>query len=193
MFEMLLQDLRYAARGLIRSPGFALTAIATAAIGIGAATAVFSVVDRILFRSLPYPAADRLVSVGMLAPLDTNEFIMPDAYFMWQKTEQPFESMTSFIAGGAECDVSGEPPARLGCLSVESNFLSTLGLSMAAGRFFTAEEDVPNAPGVSVITHALWQTRFGADPSVIGRALSIDGRSTTIVGVLPAAFEMPTH
>jgi hypothetical protein len=100
--ESLLQDLRYAARGFARQPLFTLTTVFAAALGIGSATAVFSVVDRILFRSLPYAQDDRLVSLGMIAPLDTNEFLFADAYFDWRKHQTPFTSITSFTAGVAD-------------------------------------------------------------------------------------------
>lgn len=195
MFETLLQDLRYAVRGLLRSPGFALTAIATAAVGIGAATAVFSVVDRILFRSLPYPDADRLVSVGLTTPLDINEFITPDIYFDWRKNQQPFSEMTSFTSAATDCDLNEDHPLRLTCAVVEANFFSTLGLTPALGRFFMPEEDLPNGPGVAgvgVLSQEFWQLRFAGDPAAVGRTIRLDGRSVTIVGVLPAGFEMPT-
>jgi len=111
-FESLRLDIRYALRGMVRSPLFTLTAVLAAALGIGATTAVFSVVDRILFRSLPYPADDRLVSVGMMTPLDTNEFLFPDAYFDWRQLQQPFESITSFTAGVVDCDLAAWIPSR---------------------------------------------------------------------------------
>ena len=98
-FRESLQDLRYAARGFARQPLFTLTAVFAAALGIGSTTAVFSVVDRILFRSLPYAHDERLVSLGMMAPLDTNEFLFADAYFDWRKHQTPFTSITSFTAG----------------------------------------------------------------------------------------------
>jgi putative ABC transport system permease protein len=190
--ETLAQDFRYAARALRRAPAFALTAILTAALGIGAATAVFSVVDRILFRSLPFPHEDRLVSVGMMAPLDTNEFLLPDAYFDFRRDQAAFESITSFTAGIAGCDLSEVNPVRLGCAQVEGNFLPTLGFAPFLGRNFTPLEDRPGAPPVALITYGLWQSRFGRDPNVVGRVLSIDGRPITIVGVLPPNFEHPT-
>jgi putative ABC transport system permease protein len=105
-FETLLQDLRYTARGLARNPMFAVTAIFAAALGIGSTTAVFSVVDRILFRSLPYPDENRLVSIGMLAPLDTNEFMLSGNYVDFRRNQTPFESMTSFVAGVGGCDLT---------------------------------------------------------------------------------------
>ena len=130
---------------------FTLTAVFAAALGIGSTTAVFSVVDRILFRSLPYAQDDRLVSLGMTAPLDTNEFLFADAYFDWRKHQTPFTSITSFTAGVADCDLTETNPMRLGCSMVEGNFLLTFGISPILGRNFTAEEDVPNGPRVALI------------------------------------------
>ena len=190
--ESLLQDLRYAARGFARQPLFTLTAVFAAALGIGSATAVFSVVDRILFRSLPYAQDDRLVSLGMIAPLDTNEFLFADAYFEWRKHQTPFTSITSFTAGVADCDLTQTNPLRLGCAQVEGNFLTTFGVSPILGRDFTAQEDVPNGPRVALMHYGLWQSRFGRDPNIPGKTVLIDGQPVTIVGVLPANFEMPT-
>ena len=187
------QDLRYAARGFARNPLFTITAVLAAALGIGATTAVFSVVDRILFRSLPYPHDDRLVSIGEMAPLDSNEFLLPDAYFDWRKYQTPFESMTSFTAGIADCDLTETNPVRLGCARVEANFLPVLGLEPILGRNFTADEDRPNSgERVALLSFGLWQSRFGRDPGIVGRTISIDSQPMRIVGVLPASFEMPT-
>src|SRR5579863_6347202 len=158
---------------MARSPIFTLTAVLAAALGIGATTAVFSVVDRILFRSLPYPQDDRLVSVGMMAPLDTNEFILPDAYFLWRKHQQPFESITSFTAGIAACDLTEEQPLRLGCSYVEGNFLPSFGLAPFLGRNFKPEEDRPGAPKVALISYGLWQRRFGADLRIPGKVITL--------------------
>ena len=191
-FESLLQDLRYALRGFARQPMFAVTAVFAAALGIGSTTAVFSVVDRILFRSLPYREDNRLVSLGMMAPLDTNEFLFAESYFDWRKHQTPFESVTSFAAAIGDCDLTESNPLRLSCADVEANFLPTLGISPILGRNFTKEEDVRNGPRVVLISYGLWQSRFGRDPNVIGKRVSIDGGLVTILGVLPANFEMPT-
>jgi predicted permease len=150
------------------------------------------VVDRILFRGLPYAHDDRLVSLGMMAPLDTNEFLFADAYFDWRKHQTPFTSITSFTAGVADCDLTQTNPLRLGCAQVEGNFLSTFGISPVLGRNFTAQEDVPNGPRVALMTYGLWQSRFARDPNISGKTVLIDDRPVTIVGVLPANFEMPT-
>ncbi|HYL74935.1 MAG TPA: ABC transporter permease [Bryobacteraceae bacterium] len=192
MLDTLIQDLRYAARGFARNPMFTLTAVLAAALGIGATTAMFSVVDRILFRSLPYPEDDRLVSIGMMAPLDSNEFLLPDAYFDWRKLQTPFQAITSFTAGIADCDLTESNPVRLGCARVEANFLPTLGLAPIVGRNFTAEEDLPNGPRVALLSHGMWQSRFASDPNIAGKKILLDAQPVTIVGVLPASFEMPT-
>ena len=190
--EGLLQDLRYALRGFARQPLFTLTAVFAAALGIGSTTAVFSVVDRILFRSLPYPEDDRLVSLGMMAPLDTSEFLFAETYFDWRKHQTPFASVTSFTAGVSDCDLTEANPMRLGCALVERNFLQVLGIAPSLGRNFRAEEDVPNGPAVALMSHGLWQTRFAKDPNIAGKTVLLDGKQVTIIGVLPTSFEMPT-
>jgi len=190
-FDSLLQDLRFALRGLRNRPGFALVAILTLAVGIGSTTSVFSVVDRILFRSLPYPHDDRLVSFGDKAPFEANEFVLGPDYVDWKKAQTPFESVTSFIPGGADCDLTEKNPVRLKCALVESTFLPTFGIQPFLGRNFSSDEDRPNAPRVALITYGLWRSRFASDLNLPGRAISLDGRPTTVVGVLPPQFEMP--
>src|SRR5467141_364018 len=190
-FDALAQDLRFALRGLRKRPGFALIAIVTLALGIGSTTAVFSVVDRILFRSLPYPHDERLVSFGDKAPFEANEFVLGPDYVDWKKAQTPFESVTSFVPGGADCDLTEQNPVRLKCALVESTFLPTFGIRPLLGRNFTPEEDRPNAQRVALISYGLWRSRFAGDPNLPGRAISLDGRPTVVVGILPVQFEMP--
>ena len=190
--DALVQDLRFAFRGFANRPGFATVAILTLALGIGSTTAVFSVVDRILFRSLPYPQDDRLVSFGDTAPFEANEFVLGPDYVDWKKAQTPFESLTSFIPAGADCDLTERNPVRLKCALVEATFLPTFGIQPLLGRNFTSDEDRPNAPHVALVTYGLWRSRFASDPNLPGRAISLDGKPTVIVGVLPAQFEMPS-
>ncbi len=190
--EGLFQDVRYVTRGLRRHPGFAIAAIVAAALGIGASTAVFSAVDRILFRPLPYRDEARLVSLGMMAPLDSNEFLFSENYFDLRHHPGPLREVTSFQAGHFACDLTENHPLRLNCLRAESNFLDTLGIAPAAGRAFTAAEDRPNGPPVAMISYGLWSSRFGRDPSIEGKILVLDGVPTRITGVLPKDFLMPT-
>src|ERR1035438_6432202 len=146
VYKEMLTDLRYALRGLRRNPAFAVTAILAAALGIGAATAVFSVVDRILFRGLPYAHAERMASVGMLAPLDTNEFMFAVEYFDLQRgtanKQTPFESVTAFQAGSYACDLTEPKPLRMDCLRLQANFLDTFGVAPLLGRSFTDRKSV---------------------------------------------------
>ena len=190
--DAFLQDIRYAIRGLLRNPAFSLTAILAAALGIGATSAVFSVVDRILFRPLPYSNGDRLVSVGMMTPLDTNEFFLAEPYFDLRKHPGPFQEVTAFQAGTIETDLTEANPLRLNALRLEANFLPVFGITPAAGRVFTASEDRPGGPPVAMISYAMWQSRFAGDPNAVGRSLPLDGTPHQIVGVLPKNFEMPT-
>lgn len=189
--DALLQDLRFALRLLAKSPGFALVVVLTLSVGVGATAAVFSVVDRLLFRSLPYPQDDRLVSFGDKAPFEANEFVLGPDYVDWRRQQTPFESVTSFVPGGEDCDLTEQNPVRLKCALVESTFLPTFGIQPLLGRNFAPDEDRPNAPRVALISYGLWRSRFGGDPNLPGLAILLDGRPTIVVGILPAQFEMP--
>jgi len=170
---------------------FTAAAVLTLALGIGATTAVFSVIDRILFRSLPYAHDDRLVSVGLVAPIMPQEFMLGNSYYVWKETQKPFEGFTSW-SGVNLCDLSEANPAHLACANVEADFLPTLGIGLLRGRNFLPDEDVPNAPRVAMISYGLWKSRFGMTEDVLGKTISIDGDITRIVGVLPPTFELPT-
>ena len=189
--ENLIQDVRYALRNYRRKPGFALAVIAVTAAGIGATTAVFSVVDRVLFRSLPYADAQQLVSLGIRIPWLEYDFLTTGSYMELRRDPKPLQAVTSW-GGVADCDITGNQPVRLACASAESTFLPVLGVEPALGRNFTKEEDQPNVPGVALISYGLWKGRFGGDREVVGRRIEIDGRPVLIVGVLPEDFELPT-
>ncbi|HKW25173.1 MAG TPA: ABC transporter permease [Terriglobales bacterium] len=195
LLDSTAKDLRYALRGFRKSPLFTLAAVFTIALGIGATTAVFSVVDRILFRSLPYPHAERLVSVGITAPIENNEFMLGANYAYWREARLPFTaitSMTAFDTATSGCDLTESHPLRMSCPGVESNFLPTLGVSPVLGRDFTPEDDLPKAPSVALISYGLWRGRFGGNPAAVGKLISVDGKPVRVVGVLPRDFEMPT-
>jgi len=188
--ESLAQDAGYAFRGFLRSPVFTATAALTIALGIGASAAVFSLVDRILFRPLPYPEADRLVSIGIIAPsVDKNEFVFADAYVRMRDRQTPFSHITTF-GFISDCDLSEQNAVRMQCAMVESTFLPTFGIQPALGRNFTHAEDQPTAAKVALLSYPFWKSRFGGDPAVIGRPISVDGQPTSVIGVLPHDFEM---
>src|SRR5215467_351442 len=187
----ILQDIHYALRQLRRSPKFAALSIATLALGIGAATAMFSLIDRVIFRSLPYPHDQRLASVGVVAPIIDGEFLFAGNYLEWKQQQRAFAGFSS-SSGVSDCDLTEEHPVRLACAAVDSSFLSTFEIQPLLGRNFNPQEDRPNAAKVALISYPLWQDRFAGERSVLGRNLSIDGQQTEIIGVLPRDFEFPT-
>ena len=187
--EDLWQDVRYALRALRKNPGFAAVVVVTLALGIGASTAVFSVVDPLLFRRLPYPKDDQLVSVGYLGPVDNNEFNVVSSYFDWQ--QGPFKSLTA-MRPGVGCDVMiGDTPRRINCFAVAANFLETFDVSPVLGRDFNPEDDRPHAPTVALLSYGFWQRSFGGDVKALGKTLIVDEEPVRVIGVLPKSFEMP--
>jgi predicted permease len=191
-FERFLQDVRYALRGFARNPVFTVAVIATLAVGIGATTAVFSVVDRILFRSLPYAHDDRLVSVGVVHSLERQEFMMGMFFFDWRDNQKPFEAMAIQSTNPHPCDLVEKNPAQLSCLSFDAGLLPLLGVSPVVGRNFLPEEDRPKAPDVVLISYGLWQDHYNRDPGILDRTINVDGKPVRVVGVLPKDFQFPT-
>jgi hypothetical protein len=189
--EHAIQDIRYGSRLLIRNRTFSLLAIFSLALGIGATASVFSVVDRILFRSLPYGDADRLISIGVGAPMLPYDFMFGATYLQFRRDQTEFSAVTSW-SGVNDCDLTSGEPTRLVCASAESSFLSTLGIVPALGRSFTADEDGPNRPRVVLLSYGIWRSRFGGHPDILGRTILVDGEPNRVVGVLPPDFETPT-
>jgi putative ABC transport system permease protein len=190
-FDDLLQDFRLAVRGFRKSPTVAAVAIATIAIGVGASTAIFGVVDPLLFRSLPYPHDDQLVSVGYFGPVDNNEFNVVSSYLDWRRQQGVFQDLTA-MRPGAQCDLmAGQTPFRVTCYAVEANFLRTLGIAPALGHDFTTEDDQPHAPPVVLLSFSIWRNRFGGDARIIGQSVIVNEEPARVAGILPQGFEMP--
>jgi predicted permease len=196
--EEILNTIRYSFRALRANPGFTLTAVLVLALGLGAATAMFGALDRILFRPLPYADADRLVNVGMTFPaLETAGQIRASLNSRtyrarWKPAPEPFTAVTTIEAAGKICDVTESHPERLFCAAVESNFLQTLGVRPVMGRDFTPEDDVRGAPPVAIISHDIWNRRLGSDPDAIGGPIGLNGKPVSVIGVLPEGFAMPS-
>lgn len=186
------QDIRYALRGFLRNPVFTVTVLATLTLGIGATTTVFSVVDRILFRPLPYAHGDRLVSVGMVHSLEKQEFMMGGFFFDWRDHQKPFEAMAIQSTMPHACDLVENSPAQLECLSFDAGYLPLLGISPVMGRNFLPEEVLPNGPRVVIVSYGLWLDHYNRDPAILGRLIDIDGSPARVVGVLPRDFQFPT-
>lgn len=191
-FESVLDDLRFAVRSFRRSPGFTLTALLAISLGVGASTAVFSVVDRVLFRPLPYENAGRLVSLGMVAKVvGENEFLFAADYKDLLESRTPFQAMTSW-SGVSDCDLTDREPVRQQCAEVESNFLTVFGVKPLLGEGFRKEDGQPNAPSKAILSYGLWKSRFGGDRGIVGQTMQLDGKPERIAGVLPPSFELPT-
>jgi predicted permease len=191
LVESFIHDLAYALRGFRRAPAPFLIAAGTMALGAGATTAVFTMVDSMLFRALPYAQPERLVWIGMKAPIYSAEFLLEGDYWRFQQHAQVFESLTN-LTGAGDCDLNEQDPLKLTCVEVAANFLPTLGIRPIAGRNFTAAETVPNGPRAVLLAYGLWQRRFGGGGGVLGRTLMLDGRPAQVIGVLPPDFELPT-
>ncbi len=176
---------------LCRNRAFSAVAILSLAIGIGATTSVFSVVDRILFCSLPYRDGGRLISLGVFAPMLNYEFLFGSAWLDLRRTQKDFVSMASW-SGVSDCDFTAGHTVRMSCAASDSFFLPTLGVEPILGRNFTAADDGANRPKVALLTYSVWQSRFGGRPDVVGSTIVLDGQPVRVTGVLPRDFETPT-
>ncbi len=187
----LVQDLRYALRTLRRAPGFTLVAVLTLALGIGANTAIFSVVYAVLLNPLPYPNADRLVAIWGARGADRQILTAYTDVEDWRAGNHTFEEI-GVMRGMSVNLTGGETPDRLGGEFITAEALSVLGAVPALGRMFTPEETAPGTDAaVTVISDRMWRTRLGGDPAVVGRTLLLNGRPTVVIGVLGRGFESP--
>ena len=190
--ETLLRDIRYGARSLLKRPGFALVAVITLALGIGANTAIFSVVNAVLLRPLPFPESEQLVKLGEGPSADHPErgvFSFPD-YKDVQAQTQTLEHVAGYLNSGAMLSSDGADAERVLGVGVSPEYFQVLGVKPQLGRTFTSEEDHPQA-SVVVISYGLWQRRFGGSQQIIGSQLKLGASSMTIIGVMPAGFEFP--
>jgi predicted permease len=205
-----MNNLRYAVRLLLKSPGFALVAIFTLALGIGVNSAIFSVVDAVILRPLPYLEPDKLVSLWEAAGAQGPDNVktggqilgghadggrMPVAaanFIDYQKQQHSFSGMAGFEMTGMNLTESG-PPERLSGEKVTANYFSVLGVGPAQGRGFLPEEDRPGTNYVAVITDELWRNRFGADPRMLGSTLTLEGAKYMVIGIMSPGFRSPTH
>ena len=177
-------------RSLLKHPRFTIIAALTLALGIGAATAIFSVVNGVLLKPLPYPAGDRLVNVWSHAPkLGYDQFpLSPDIYFAYERENQVFETMAVFQRRRANFADRGTPEV-VDAIAASHTYFDTLGVRVDPGRTFTAKEDAPGVGGVVVISHRAWRDRFGGSRDAVGRVIRLDGQPTRIVGVTPASID----
>ena len=192
--DRLLQDIRYGSRLLWKNLAYAALTVTTVALGIGATTAIFSVVDGVMFKSLPFPNAARLVRVRSVFTATRRGDVASYPDFLdWRARNHVFDALAAFRTGDFTLAGRGEPERLHGAV-VSARLFSLLGVSPAIGRSFLPQEDHPAAAdgaNAVVLSHALWQRDFGSDPAVIGRTIRLDGQPFTVVGVMPPKFEYP--
>jgi putative ABC transport system permease protein len=185
----LLQDVRYGLRNMLRTPGFALVTVLTLALGIGANTAIFSAVDAVLFRALPYRDAGRLVWATNFASEQKQTLVFADEYAGWRTQNHVFENIAAY-SPAAEYTLTGMgSPQRLRGAQVTATFLNVLGVTPQLGRNFLPEEDHPAGPKAVLLSDGVWRSNFGGDRNVVGRVVALDDTPYTVIGVLPRDFE----
>ena len=192
--DYLRQDLRYAARTLRRSPGYTVTAIAIAALGIGATTAAYTLIDHVLLRPLPYARQDRLVKLWQGDSVKTGQYweASPANYRDWKRLSRSFEAMEAYRSLAVILTRPGEPQPVDGA-SLTGGMFELLGVSPVLGRTIREEDDRAGAPGVVVLSFGLWQDRFAGDMGVLGHTIDLDGLPYCIIGVMPAEFNFPNR
>ncbi|HEX7049876.1 MAG TPA: ABC transporter permease [Longimicrobiales bacterium] len=191
--DTILRDLRYAARQLLKRPGFTAIAVLALALGIGANTAVFSVVDAVLLEPLPFKEPERLMvlweqetAVPDRPPEPTSAATFQD----WRAQSRTFDELAAWVYSGFALTGAGEPE-EIGTVRASANLFRLLGVEPALGRAFLPEEEQPGRHRIVILSHGLWQRRFGGDPGILGRSLTLDGEPYAVVGVMPAGFRFP--
>jgi len=188
--ETTFQDLRYAARMLKKNPLFAAIAIFTLALGIGANTAIFSVVNAVLLRPLRYPNAERIVAIEELNEKGTRVQVTPANFLDWRAESTSFEHLAAILARTANLSAADESE-RINLAMTSANFFQVFGLQPQMGRFFLPDEERAGHDAVAVLSYGLWQRHFGGDPSLVGQSIMLDGQAYTVVGIAPAGFQYP--
>ncbi|HKW32371.1 MAG TPA: ABC transporter permease [Candidatus Acidoferrum sp.] len=190
--ENILQDVRYSIRTLGKNPGFAAVAVLTLALGIGANTAIFSVVESVLLRPLPYPEPQNLVQIwNTYPPQVPRGSLSPGDYADWRQQNASFSEMEGYAQISQGFNLTGEgEPQRVLVAYASAGLFPLLGVHLAAGRYFLPEEDRAGSAPVVMLSHRLWQSRFGGDAKVIGRTITLDSQGYTVVGVLPGDFRL---
>ncbi len=184
------QDLRYGVRMLTKNPGFTLVAVLSLALGIGANTAIFSVVHGVLLKQLPYSDPDQIVTVTVSYPLRNIELLRGRNYLDWRRQSQSFDQLAFYDTGDANFTVGGEAE-RLILGRISANFFPSLGVKPLLGRDFRLDEDRPGSQRVTLLSQRFWQRRFSSDPNIVGKTLMLDGDSFLIVGVMPSGIRFP--
>ena len=192
LVDDVVRDVRFAVRALLRTPGFAIIALITFALGIGANAAIFSAVNAVLLQPLPYPNASRLVQLyETIKDIPGTGSVSYMNFLDWKQQATSFEQMGAYYVSLGTLDGDGEPE-RLREGIVTTNILPMLGVKPVVGRFFTADEETRGKQRVTLLSDGLWRRHYGADRSIVGRTISIEGAQYAVVGIMPPGFNFPT-
>jgi putative ABC transport system permease protein len=187
--EAIIKDVRFGLRMLRKSPGFTMVALLTLALGIGANTAIFSVVNAVLLQPLPYPQPEQIVQLMRKFPERNYPSISITQFMVWRDQMQAFQNVAAFdYAAGGDNLVGGDRPEQVGAIHVSAGYFGVFGAPVAMGRTFTPEEDRPGGPQVVVISNRLWRSRFGEDPNLVGKTISLGSGPYEVIGVVGPAF-----
>src|SRR5688572_5391608 len=186
-----MNDLRFAFRQLLKNPGFTVVAVLTLALGIGANTAMFSVLNTVLFRALPYPQPAQLVGVFRTSPHSQRWPHSPGNFTDYREQNGVFDYLAVYRRSSYNLSESDQATERLDGMRVTEDFFPALGVQPALGRLFTREEDQAGVSPVIVLSDRFWMRRFGGDTNIVGRNVRLDGQSVTVVGVMPPGFDYP--
>jgi predicted permease len=190
LFDNMVADVKYAVRALLRSPGFAATAIIALALGIGANTAIFSVVNAVLLEPLNYPQPDRLVALERKFPGGNGSSTSIPKFMVWKEQTSVFEAVAAYDFAGPGINLTGsDRPEQVKGIHASAGYFDIFKAPVAIGRVYTPQEDLPGAAHVVVISNGLWRSRYGADPEIIGKTVELSGDSYQVVGVLAASFK----
>jgi predicted permease len=190
VMNTLWHDLRFGARMLMKQPGFTLVAVITLVLGIGANTAIFSVVNTVLLRPLPYRNAERIVAIEEINPQRKRIQVTPANFVDWRNQSTVFEHLAAIFTRTANLAVTDEAE-RINLAMTSANFFDVFGAQAAQGRLFNPEDEQAGHPAIVVISRGLWQRRFGGEADIVGKAITLDGKGYTVIGVAPAGFQYP--
>src|SRR5215203_135408 len=186
--ETLLKDLRYGFRGLLKRPSFTAIVIVTLALGIGASTAIFSVVNSVVLRQLPYKQADRIIAIKEMNAAGSPGQVTAANFYDWTKQNTVFEHLAAIKNGTGNLALA-DRAERLDIAQTTANFFSVFGVDPEIGRLFIQADEQAGHPPIAVLSHTLWQRRFGGDREIVGKSITLDGKTYTVVGVVPAGFQ----
>lgn len=191
--EIIRKDLRHAIRLFLNRPAFTFIALLTIALGIGINTAIFSIVNGVLLRPLPFPNADRLAAIFTVVRGADLDIFSPTNFLDVKEQNTSFDAVAVFTTLAFDLSTGGMEPQSVPSAKVSSDFFRVLGVQPALGRMFTAKDDVPGNDRVVILSHALWEERFSSDPQIIGQTININSTPSTIIGILPEAMEYPEN